>query len=46
MPSPTLGASGAVSSAETGQLFIIEEAMAVIAKANQLQKSHQPPTAA
>jgi len=40
-----LGASGASSSVETVQLFTMEDAMAAMTKAGQIQKTYKPPAA-
>jgi uncharacterized protein with GYD domain len=41
-----LGASGTSSSVETMQLFTSNEGMTAMTKANQIQKTYKPPTAA
>ena len=43
--SMTLGATGTSSSVETIQLFTMEEAMAAMTKAGQVQRTYKPPTA-
>jgi len=41
----TLGASGAMSSAETVALLTMEEAMEAMKKSSKLQKAYKPPSA-